>query len=555
MLRYIAIENFALISRLQADFGPGLNLITGETGSGKSILVDAVSLLAGGRASLEMVRQGCDTARVEGLFELPPDDSLRTQLTENGIDLESGELIVRREISVSGSNRIYLNDRLCTLALLAEVGPGLVDIHGQHSQQHLLAPAFHLDVLDSAAGLARERASVEETFHRLDGCRRALQSLRQAEKDRLQRIDLLRFQLSEIDSLEIGPGLDESLEAEKRLLSSAEARLQASEEAYQLLYEAESSVVALLDRAQRRLQELAALDPATEPLATRLEELRYAVEEISFETRDYGRGIQYDPTLLERLEERLAELSKLKRKYGPRLEDVLSYREEAGRELAALEHQEVEADELEDELLSLSSAYNASSQVLREIRTKAAEDLSRKVVAELTDLAMKESVFEVRFEETGRPTPTGLDQVEFYFSANPGEEPRPLTKVASGGELSRLMLALKRVAKGLGGPPTLVFDEIDAGIGGRAANRLGEKLAGLAQKHQVFCVTHLPQIAAFATHHFHVDKVLREGRTLVELRLLDASSRVEELSRMLAGDRISETTRRQAAELLQSSRS
>lgn len=552
MLSFVHIENFALIEKLRVEFGAGLNLITGETGSGKSILVDAVGLLVGDRASQDMVRQGCDTARIEGLFTLDRHHPAQEVLRGNG--LESGEdtLVIRREISLSGANRVFINDRLTTLSVLAAVGRGLVEIHGQHSQQQLLVPSAHLDLLDAFADASDLLESVFTAYRRLEAVRAERDSLERSEQDRLQRVDLLRYQLGEIRGLELQPGLDQSLEEERGLLASAERRLQGGEEAYQMLYEDDASVLSNLDRVGRQVEELERLDSALEGLAMRLKEVQFAVEEAGFQLRDYVHDIQFDPRRLEQIGERLAEIERAKRKYGRSLEEILDYADAIDRELADLEDREASATRLDKELSQLTTAYDDASAALSERRHEAATALSEAVQNELADVAMEDTRFQVNFDpaETATPSENGIDVVEFLISANPGEEPRPLARIASGGELSRIMLALENVLRREQHPKTLVFDEVDAGIGGRTAGTLGEKLLHVAGRHQVFCVTHLPQIAAFADHHFHVDKTVRGGRTLIEIHPLDEDARIIELGRMLAGEKVSETTLRQARELL-----
>lgn len=550
MLQSIAIENFALIHRLHITFGGGLNLISGETGSGKSILVDAVGLLVGARASQEMIRQGFDCARVEGIFDHRDDPRIAARLNDLGIPDGAGELLVRREISASGANRIYLNDRLATLGALASVGSLLVDIHGQHSQQQLFSTGAHLELLDAFAecGPLRERAS--HWYRRWRQLEEEQARLRTSEQERLQRLDLLRFQVKEIDALNLRPGLDRELAEERLLLGSAEKRLQAASGILQVLYEDEPAVLTLVDREIRRAEELETWDARCSNWVGRLREARFLLEEIALEARDYAGGIEFDPRRLEAVEERLDELARLQRKYGSTAEDMLRHRDQAAAEIQSLENREAEIVSLDGEVLAARDAYHEVCSELSARRQAAAGVLSGAVERELADLAMGGTVFTISISAQDAPSETGVDAAEFLLSANPGEMPRPLVRIASGGELSRVMLALKSVVKGEAGPGTQVFDEVDAGIGGKAANRLGAKLAALAKRRQVFCVTHLPQLAAFADSHYRAEKSVRDGRTEVQVTRLDESDRVEELARMLAGERISETTLRQARELL-----
>ena len=556
MLSFVCIENFALVEKLRIEFGRGLNLITGETGSGKSILVDAVGLLVGDRASQDMIRQGRETAHVEGMFAIERAHPAREVLAANGLDSEDPVLVIRREISKSGSNRVFINDRLTTLGILSSVGTRLLEIHGQHSQQQLLAPAAHLDLLDAFAEAGDRLAAVSSVYQRLDALVRERETLHRSEQERLQRVDLLRFQLDEIRRLQLKPGLDQELEEERTLLASAEKRLQHGEEAYQSLYEEDASILSRLDRIGRQLEELEKLDPALDGLAVRLKEAQFTVEESAFQLRDYVRDIQFDPRRLEQIGERLAEIDRAKRKYGRSVDEILEYAEAGERELRSLEDREASAARLDDELARLTEAYWDAARSLSELRHEAAVELSEAIQSELADLSMEGTRFEVEFGPSlSAPAEKGSDVAEFLISANPGEDPRPLARIASGGELSRIMLALENVLRRQHQPMTLVFDEVDAGIGGRTAGTLGEKLLQVARRHQVFCVTHLPQIAAFADHHFHVDKTVQQGRTLIEMHSLDEDSRILELGRMLAGEKVSETTLRQARELLVSRRS
>ncbi len=550
MLRFLSIENFALIDRLEVEFDAGLNLITGETGSGKSILVDAVGLLIGQRASVEMIRTGFEKARVEGLFEVSGDHPAAARLADAGIEAEA-EILIRREIALSGGNKVYINGALSTQGFLAELGVLLADIHGQHDQQQLLTPRAHLQFLDA---FGRLRPAAEDTallFSQLEAARSRLRAIQTGEQERLRRIDMLRFQIQEIDSLRLKPGLDVELAGEKRMLASAERRRRLSQQAFRRLYEEERSVLSHLGQVEKSVEELAPLDPSFAQAVEKLSETRFQLEEIAFQLRDYSDSVDFSPARLEAVEERLAELEKAGRKYGGSAQEMLDYRAGLAKELEALDGQEAELEQLEARLRDLESLYLAAARDLSEKRRLASQGLGRRVEAELADLAMDATRFETSFATDPQAgTEKGIDSVEFLISPNPGESPKPLAKTASGGELSRVILALKSILTLEEYPKTLVFDEIDAGIGGRVASTLGEKLAALATENQVFCVTHLPQIAAAAARHFHVGKTVEGDRTRIHLRLLGADEREAEIARMLAGNRVSETTLRQAKELL-----
>ena len=549
MLKFLTIENFALIDRLQVEFDAGLNLITGETGSGKSILVDAVALLVGDRASQGMVRQGFNRARIEGIFSLPQNNPAQKQLEKSGLKAGDSELIIRREIAASGANKVFINGTLATQRFLAELGSFLADIHGQHEQQLLLQPRTHLEFLDAFGGNQELCRQVAESFRELQEVRSALDGMRQSEQERLQRLDHLSFQISDIEKLQLRPGLDRELEEERRLLGSAQQRHAACQESYELLYERDESLLALFDRLEKSLQALHMLDEKFDPGLEKLRESHYQMEDLAYRTREYRDRIEPDPARLEMVEERLAEIQKARRKYGSSVEKILSYRERIQREMEELSQGHARTEQFVEKEKVLSTRYLDQARRLTRKRSRDSTALQRRVERELRDLAMENTKFVVDLD-TEDASERGTDRAEFLISPNIGEDPRPLTKIASGGELSRVVLALKSILSLEEYPKTLVFDEVDSGIGAGVAGKLGEKLATLATQHQVFCVTHLPQIASFARRHFRVEKGKRDKRTLVDLTPLPAKARVEELARMMAGDRVTETTRKQARELL-----
>ena len=555
MLKFLSVENFALIDRLEIEFSKGLNLITGETGSGKSILVDAVGLLVGRRASLEMVRQGFEQARVEGMFELSGEHPARVFLADAEIPLEGGELIIRRNISRSGSNKIFINGVLSPLATLSQLGTFLADIHGQHEQQLLLRSSVQLQFLDAFSAHEPLTQQVRESFHLLQGVRSELERLQASEQERLQRLDTLHFQIADIDKLQLRAGLDVELEAERGLLASAEKRLSASQRAYQDIYEREESSLSLLHQAKKELEELCELDPQLEPVMVKLSDSRYLLEEVAYQLRDYTNQIESNPGRLDAVQESLSEIQKARRKYGETVDEILAYLEKAQKEVLELSQCEAEIEQLVKKESQLESKYRALAQHLSRGRHQQAKLLSRQVERELTDLHMGNAAFTVQVNTSDeKVTEQGMDQVEFLISANVGESSKPLAKIASGGELSRTVLALKSILTLEDYPKTLIFDEVDAGIGGRVASTIGEKLARLGTAHQVFCVTHLPQVASYASQHFHVTKRPSAERTIVEIVPLEQKARVEEISRMMAGKALTDTTRKQARELLRRGR-
>ena len=555
MLQFLSINNFALIDRLEVSFEGGLNLITGETGSGKSILVDAFGLLLGSRASQQMIRQGSPGARVEGLFHLAADHPACQFLAQAEIDSGEGELVIRREIAAGGSSKVFVNNRLVPLSMLAGLGTLLADIHGQHDQQLLLDSSSHLDFLDAFAGLTATRASLAEIASLLAGVRRRQSLLSSKDQERLQRQDLLRFQIDEIERLDLTPGLDLELREESRLLASAQQRQGIAATIYTSLYDSESSLVGAVGAAEQQLAQLAELDPQMADALEPSREARFQLEELAYRLRDYADGVASDPRRLDEIEERLAAIQKACRKYAPSVDELLAYLEQRRQELTDLEGAAERGQELEEELEALGGQWREAAARLSTQRAAAAGKLASAVVSELAELAMPDTRFEVQLLPSEEPyQPHGAERAEFLMSANRGEEPRPLARIASGGEISRVMLALKSLLTVEEQSKTLVFDEVDSGIGGRVADGLGRRLAALAGRHQVFCVTHLPQIAAYANRHLNVSKRDDGTRTVVTLEVLDEHRRVEELSRMLAGEEITDAARRHAVELLKTAR-
>ncbi|MGI8784325.1 MAG: DNA repair protein RecN [Acidobacteriota bacterium] len=553
MIRTLSVRNFALVDAVELDFGSGLNLLTGETGSGKSILVDAVGLLLGGRALQESIRSGRTAARVEGLFEVLAGSPACATLESAGIEVQGGEILIRREIAAGGKSKIFINQSLVTLQVLTQLGPLLVDIHGQHDQQSLLNTRSHLEWLDHFAGTSTLLAEVEWHYLSWSALAEELEQLRSAEQQRLQRIDMLRFQTSEIAALKLTPLLEDELESERHLLSHAEKRAQWSAAAFERLYEGETSALALLADIERNVAQLADVDPEAAAWRDRLAESRYGLEDLAFVLRDYRNQIDFDTNRLTELEGRLEEISRARKKYGPTLDDVLRYFASIQEELRQLEECAGRETALEQEAAGARTAYDAAAARLSEERKKQARQLERKMERELGELAMEKTRFGVEFEQV-EPHARGIDCVQFLVSPNPGEALRPLARIASGGELSRILLALKTLLALEDRDRTLIFDEVDAGIGGRVAETVGRKLRRLAASQQILCVTHLPQVAAFADRHFRVTKQVARGQTRIEAELLEAEGRIGEIARMLGGAHITETTRRHAEEMLSQSR-
>lgn len=542
MLRYLSIRNLAVIESLEVTLQPGLNVLTGETGAGKSIVVGAVGLLLGDRASPEMIRTGEEIAIVQAVF-----------------DQDGREILLRRELTASGRSRSFVDDVLVTAAALRQLGSQLVDLHGQHEHQALLDPEAHLDLLDRFAGLLDARHGVAEAHAGWLATRDELDAIRRQERDKEQRADYLRFQAQEIDRVAPRAGEDEELAAARHLLANAEKLRRLSDEAFDRLYEGEGSVVEALGFVWKRVSELADLDPRFKPFAEARDAVDAQLDDLAAFLREYGSHIDSAPGRLQEVEDRLAALERTKRKYGPSLADVLARRDECTAELAAIEGAGARIAELEAQLASAASKYLELARALSGLRREAAVKFARALERELAMLAMERTILEVRFGPMDVPadrwTARGLDDAQFFVSPNPGEELRPLARIASGGELSRVMLALKSLASVDAPGKTLVFDEVDAGIGGRVADVVGQRLQALGRSFQVLCITHLPQIAACGDAHYRVTKFVKQDRTVTTLEALPAAERVDELARMMAGAVLTAGTRASAQEMLDARRS
>jgi DNA repair protein RecN (Recombination protein N) len=562
MLALLNISNFALISELKVEFDRGLNLLTGETGSGKSIIVDALGVLIGDRFSPDLIRAGERHASVEGLFALGAHPQVEAILEEAGLGPRAGgdvELVVRRELSAEGRGRVFVNNRLATLSLLKSLRPLLVDIHGQGTQQTLFDPETHLELLDAFADLGAGREVVAAAYRRWSALDRELESLRRDEAEKFHLTDALRFQVSELEAARLSPGEDEQLEAERRRLANLEKLTELCSDAYNLTYEESDSTVARLSRLERQVEELAQYEASYKNYSEGLSTARAVLEDLSVSLRDFLDGLTFSPERLAEIESRLAEIARLKRKYGGTLESALEHLEGSRRRLRQLERGDERAEEVVKELAEARAAYVAAAARLHRARAKSAAEFRRAVEASLGEVAMEHARFEARVEAPADPdaegaarsfTAAGFDRVEFHFSANAGEPLRPLAKVASGGEASRMMLVLKTSASPARFPRTIVFDEVDAGIGGRVSEAVGLKLKALSRTNQVLCVTHQAQIARFADTHLLVDKRERAGRTEVSVGRLDRRRQVEEIARMLTGAEITEAARRHAREML-----
>jgi DNA repair protein RecN (Recombination protein N) len=552
MLRWMRIQNVAVIDRLEVDFDPGLNLLTGETGAGKSILIDALGLVLGARAATELVRTGAEHAVVEAGFEISPvPKALGRRLQEAGILLED-ELVIRRELTATGRGRVTVNAVAGARQLLREIAPFLADIHGQGEDSSLFRPEAGLDILDRFGGTREDRRNVRDSLKEVRRLAAEVQRVETRAKEKDVRRSELEAIVAEIGKAAPRAGEDDELLNERSLVAHAEKLRALSEEVYRSLYEDDGSALARLSLIFKRIEELSAIDRRFQSYAQERDALLSPLQDLALFTRDYARHIDVTPGRLDQVETRLALLERIKKKFGGTLQAALDLRSRSRAEIEELEGSDERIAELKEALEAAEGRYRALATALSAARRKAAKKLERLLSKELPSLALEKARFgiEVRTLEDGEWRESGLDEVELLFSANPGEEPRPLSKTASGGELSRFVLALKAVSAKGERPKTLVFDEVDSGIGGRVADAVGEKLKELAATHQVICVTHLPQIASFAPAHYRIDKMEKEGRTETRIERLDPEGRVDEIARMLAGAVVTESARKHARELV-----
>ena len=568
MLNLLKIKNIALIDEIELEFYKGLNLLTGETGSGKSIIVDSLGALTGERVSSDLIKEGANQARIEGLFGVVSNDDLRQIFDESGIELDDSneiEIIVRRELSAAGKNRIFVNNQLVTQNFLKKLGAFLVDIHGQGEQATLFNSSTHLEMLDEYANLSALRARIAEKYSDLAQIQRELKNLESDEAQKLQLLDILQFQVDEIRKANLRSEEDAQLEEEKRRLNNVEKLSTLSDEAYALLYENEEATIATLEKVIRRINELAEYESSFREYSEGLETAQAVLEDLAMSVRDFRLHLEFSPERLEEIENRLVEISRLKRKYGGTIESVLEHLRESEERLKNIESFEERKDELRKNFVKAREEYLKLAKEIHGERKRAAKKFEKEVEANLKAVALERARFEVRVTAPNdadlqneiadaRFTAKGFDQVEFYFSANLGESVKPIARVASGGEASRLMLILKTTARMADSPKTAVFDEVDVGIGGRVAEAVGLKLKELSKNYQVLCVTHQPQIASLADHHFLVEKQARDNRTEIKVRELNAKEQVEEIARMLTGAQITETARKHAKEMLKAAK-
>jgi len=562
MLQNLFVRDFAIIDSLHVAFTDGLTMITGETGAGKSILVGALSLLMGGRVSADMIRTGSDEAVVEAVFDCAHIPEVKDLLTSYGLDSPGDQLLIRRIITRSGKNRVTIGDRLATLQMLTQLSGMLVDISGQYSQQLLLQAEKHIELLDAYGGLMPLKSQYQQEYARHQALSAELHSLTLLRDAAERRRELIAFQHVEISRAQLSPAEEDLLVQERTVTASAQTLYEKTYGVYTSLYEDEQSCLGTLKKLAHELREAAAIDASLSSAHDELQSYILGIEDTALSLRDYADKITMDPARLDQIESRLDELHRLKKKYGKTIPEIIRYYNEISEELVSIEEGGSRIDDLSSELMQHANQLWESAAKLSAARRRAAHTLKKKVEAELASIGMKKISFTAKITTADRSnfdtpatacaglTCAGTDTVEFFISPNQGEDPKPLSRIASGGEISRIVLALKKIIASNYKVPTLLFDEVDAGIGGAVAESVGRKLKEISASHQVLCITHLPQIACFGTQHLSVQKSTKNGRTVTGVVQLDADGRVTELSRMLGGIKISDATRRHAHEML-----
>ncbi|MGQ9799044.1 MAG: DNA repair protein RecN [Ignavibacterium sp.] len=568
MLKSLEIKDYALIDHIQIEFEKGLNIITGETGAGKSILIDAMSLLLGERASTEVVRKGAQKSIVEGIFEVEGNKKVKGLLEENDIEFFP-ELIIRREISLKGSNRCFINDSPVPLNLIKELGNLLVDLHGQHEHQSLLRTETHIDFVDDFSGNEKLLNEYQNLYQQLKRNKSELNELRNREASLKEKKEIYEFQIKEIDTINPLPDEDEQLAEELNVLENAEKILLLSDEIYNLLYESDNSVNDLLGEVKHKLSQLSSIDKSLLEAEGECESALTIIKELSSTLRAYKSKIDVDPKLVEQKRERLASINLLKKKYGGTLQKVIEYREKIGREFNLADNFGEEIARYEKQLRELQIQTGEAANKLSEVRKKNAKKIEAEVKKVLSLLGINRPEFEVRFtaniatdsddfilinSKKYSYSEKGIDEVEFFISTNPGEDLKPLVKVASGGEVSRIMLSLKTILAKNDRLPLLIFDEIDTGVSGRIAQKVGQALRDLASFHQIIAITHLPQIAALANHHYVVEKMQEDDRVVSHIRKLDEEEHIREVAKLLSGENLTEASIQSAIQLIKSSK-
>ena len=559
MLNELSIKNFAIIDELQVSFGEGLNVISGETGAGKSIIIGAVSLLLGDRATTEMIRTQADTATVEAFFDIAANKLLQDKITAMGFTAGE-ELVIRRVISHTGKNKVFINGQMATLVNLAAVSELLINICGQHEHQVILNAENHINILDEFGGCLSARAAYAEIYYQYQQVRTQIEKLKNLRSSREEKTDLFKFQLKEIQDINPQPAEDTALADEKKVLVNFQKLSGWANLAYDLLYGEKDSVIVKLKEVQNQIKEIKKIDANLKLADTDIESSFITLQEAALTLRDYGKNLFFDAERLVAIDERLELLNRLKRKYGGSLEGVLRRKQEIAEDLKGIFSVEEELETLVREEEKIKDYLRQNALKLSQIRRQAAKKLQESVNKEVHALNMPHASFDVNFKKSAaEKTPEtfglkGCDEIEFYLAANPGEESKPLNKIASGGELSRIILALKNVLSRTGSVASIIFDEVDNGIGGAVAEIVGRKLKEVSANHQVICITHLPQIACFGDSHLYVSKKVMKGRTITFVEELNEQQKIEEISRMLGGVNVTKATREHAREMINGSK-
>ena len=549
MLLELTLRNFAIIDELTVNFGEGLNILTGETGAGKSVIVDAINLILGEKASTDLIKSDKEEALIEALFGISKKRELKDKLISSGLESKGDEVVIKRVIPRAGRSRVYINGSIATFNLLEQIVEGLVDIFSQQEHQTLLKEERHLEVLDEFGGLGSLTRRVSELYKGTTKLKREIEELERDQKNKIEREDFLRFQCKEMDSVRLEPGEDERLEEERKKLANAERLFSVANEAYGILYEGEKAVTDVLKRIRNQIDEVAKIDASLVDVAKSIEKGTIEIQDAAFTLRGYASNISFDPQRLSSIEIRLEEIKKLKRKYGGSIIEILEKRKSLEDELGRISGGGERIEALKKDVEFVESELNNCARELSEKRRQAAGRLMLSVSKELGEVGIKGGKLLVEFEK--KPiSELGFERVSFLFSANPDEKPKPLTRVVSGGELSRIMLVLKEILARVEGGSVLIFDEADSGIGGAVAETVGRKIKNLSKRYQVICITHLPQVAKFADTHFRVTKMFRGNKTRVQIKALNYDERVEELGRMLGGIKVTEKTIEAAREML-----
>jgi len=549
MLLGLNLKNFAIIDDLSINFGKGLNIITGETGAGKSIIVDAINIILGDRATADIIKSGKEEAQIEALFDTGKIMALKAKLDSFGFETKGDELLIKRVISRKGRGRVFINGSMSTFLILGQITEGIIDIFSQHEHQTLLKEDKHLDVLDEFGGLRVLTQDFSELFHRYVMTKRELEESERDQRSQVEKEDFIKFQCAEIDSARLQAGEDGRLEDERGRLANAERLYSIVQEAYESLYEGQKSALDILKRVNMQVEGAIKIDSGLTETSKSIERGVVEIQDAAFALRDYASEIRFDPDRLNSIDNRLQEIRKLKRKYNGDIEEILEKRRIMEEDLAKISRYEERVKALGEEIHKLEVRINESAKELSEKRHSAATRLISEVRDELGKVSMKGGKFVVDFHKKELSS-SGYDKSTFLFSANPDEEPKPLTRVVSGGELSRIMLVLKEILARVEGGSVLIFDEADSGVGGAVAETVGRKIKNLSKTYQVICITHLPQIAKFADTHFTVAKTFENNKTRVQVKVLDYEERVKELARMLGGLKITEKTVEAAREML-----